>query len=119
MNVAQGEYLLHQGEKGNDLYFIERGKLSIYLELENEERVRLQTLNMRTIVGELGLYLDRDRTASIIADKPSVVYRLSRSALLEIKTKDPDLAAALHEFVACLLAERLADTTRLLATLRN
>jgi hypothetical protein len=39
--------------------------------------------------------------------------------LIEIKEKDPELAADLHEFVACLLAERLADTTKLLATLSN
>ena len=115
--IEPGEYLVHQGEKANDLYFIEAGKLSIYLEMENDERVRLQTLGIRTIVGELGLYLDSNRTASIIADQPSITYRLSRSALIEIEENDPELAADLHEFVACLLAERLADTTRLLTTL--
>ena len=119
MKVEQGEYLAHQGEKANELYFIEHGKLSIYLELECEGRVRLQTLDMRMTIMELGLSLDTTRTASIIADKPSVTYRLPRSVLLEIKEKDPELAAALHEFVARLLAERLADTTRLLATLSN
>jgi SulP family sulfate permease len=119
VKVKQGEYLVHQGENANDLYFVEHGKLSIYLELENNERVRLQTLGMRTVVGELGLYLDTTRTASIIADEPSVAYRLSRSTLGKLKEKDPELAAALHEFVACMLAERLADTTRLLATLSN
>jgi SulP family sulfate permease len=119
VKFEQGEYLVHQGEKADDLYFIEQGQLSIYLELENGERLRLQTLDMRTLVGELGLYLDSERTASIIADKPSVTYRLPRSVLIEIKEKDPELAADLHEFVACLLAERLADTTKLLATLSN
>jgi SulP family sulfate permease len=119
VDVEQGGYLAHQGEKANDLYFIEGGKLSIYLEIEDEGRIRLQTLGTRTVVGELGLYLDTTRTASIIADEPSVVYRLTRSALLEIKNKDPELAAALHEFVACLLAERLADTTGLIARLNN
>ena len=119
VKFEQGEYLVHHGEKVDNLYFIEQGKLSIYLELENEEKVRLQTLDMRMTVMELGLYLDTTRTASIIADKPSVTYRLPRSVLLEIKEKDPELAAALHEFVARLLAERLADTTRLLATLSN
>ena len=119
VKFEQGEYLVHQGEKVDNLYFIEQGKISIYLELENEEQVRLQTLDMRMTIMELGLSLDTTRTASIIADKPSVTYRLPRSVLLEIKEKDPELAAALHEFVARLLAERLADTTRLLATLSN
>ena len=116
VNINKGEYLAHQGEVAHDLFFIEGGELSIYLELENDERVRLQKLDMRTVVGELGLYLNTTRTASIIADESSVAYRLSRSALDEVRQGDPDLAAALHEYVARLLAERLADTTRLLAT---
>jgi len=117
VELEKGDYLAHQGEKAEEMYLLEHGKLSIYLELENEELVRLQTLGMRMMVGELGLYLDTKRTASMIADEPCVAYRLSRSALMEIKEKDPELAAYLHEFVACLLAERLADTTILLAKL--
>jgi SulP family sulfate permease len=117
LKIKPGEYLVHQGEKANNLFFIESGKLSIYLELENNERVRLQTLDLRTVVGEMGLYLDTSRTASIIADDPSVAYRLSRSELVRLKQQDPEIAAALHEFVARMLAERLADTTRLIATL--
>jgi SulP family sulfate permease len=116
VNINKGEYLAHQGEVAHDLFFIEGGELSIYLELENDERVRLQKLDMRTVVGELRLNLNTTRTASIIADESSVAYRLSRSALNEVRQGDPDLAAALHEYVARLLAERLADTTRLLAT---
>jgi len=113
----QGESLAHQGEKANDLFFIEHGKLSIYLELENKKRIRLQTLDMRALVGELGLYLGTTRSASIIADEPSVAYRLSKSAQVEIKQKDPDLAIALHEYVARTLAERLAETTKMVAKL--
>jgi SulP family sulfate permease len=117
LEVVAGEILAQQGEKADALYFVENGKLSIYLELENGEQVRLQTLGKRLIVGELGLYLDEQRTASIIADQPSVVYCLSSAKLDLLKQQDPELAATLHEFVASLLAERLADTTRLLSTL--
>jgi SulP family sulfate permease len=113
--LETGEYLVHQEEKADDMFLIESGKFSIYLELEDNEQVRLQTLGTRMVVGELGLYLDTTRTASIIADEPSLVYRLSRSKLELLKQNDPELAAALHEFIARQIAERLADTTSLLA----
>jgi serine/threonine protein kinase len=38
--------------------------------------------------------------------------RLTRTALSEMKDKEPELAATFHEFVAYLLSERLAATTR-------
>jgi SulP family sulfate permease len=117
VEIAEGEYLIHQGDESNDLYLIESGQLSIYLELENENCLRLQTTGTRTVIGEIGMYLGTARTASVIADEPSVAYRLSKAALAQMREQAPDLAAAFHEFAAHQLAERLADTTRLVSAL--
>jgi len=114
VSVEEGEYLIRQGEEADELYFIERGTVSVYLEMEGGERVRLQTLGLGTAVGELGLYLGTTSTASVIADSPVTAYRLTRTALSEMKEREPALAATFHEFVAYLLSERLAATTRAL-----
>jgi CRP-like cAMP-binding protein len=45
---------------------------------------------------------------------PVTAYRLTRTALSEMKEKEPDLAVTFHEFAARLLSERLAATTRTL-----
>lgn len=110
----EGEYLLRQGEEADQLYFIERGTVSVWLALENGERIRLQTLGLGTAVGEPGLYLGTKCSASVIADSPVIAYRLTRAALAEMKAKEPELAATFHEFAARLLSERLAATTRTL-----
>jgi SulP family sulfate permease len=112
VNVEAGEYLIRQGEEADKLYFIEQGTVSVYLEIGDGERVRLQTLGLGTAVGEPGLYLGTTCTASAIADSPVTAYRLTRTALSEMKEKEPELAATFHEFVAYLLSERLAATTR-------
>ena len=113
VSVKEGEYLIRQGEEADRLYFIEQGMVSIYLELPGK-RVRLQTLGLGTAVGELDLYLGKTCTASVIAESPAITYRLTRTALLEMRQKEPALAAAFHEYVAHLLSERLAATTRTL-----
>jgi len=115
--LEEGECLLRQGEKSDCLYFTESGQLSIYLNLESEEQVRLQTLSARLIIGEMGLYRGTTRTASIVADEPSVVYGLPKATLERMKKDNPRLAVSLHEFIATQLADRLADTTRLLGAL--
>jgi SulP family sulfate permease len=114
VEVREGDYLIRQGDEADDLYFIEMGEVSVYLELEDDNRLRLQTLGLGTVVGELGLYLGTKRTASVIADAPTTAYRLTRAALARIRKKEPELAAAFHEFVICLLSERLVATDRLL-----
>jgi len=114
VDVGEGAYLIRQGDEADRLYFIERGTVSVYLEMEGGKRVRLQTLGLGTAVGELGLYLGTMATASVIADSPVTAYRLTRTVLSEMKEREPALAATFHEFVAYLLSERLAATTRTL-----
>jgi SulP family sulfate permease len=110
----EGETLMRQGDEADRLYFIERGTVSVYLEIANGERVRLQTLGLGTAVGEPGLYLGTKCSASVVADSPTIAYRLTRAALAEMKEKEPELAATFHEFAARLLSDRLAATTRTL-----
>jgi len=114
MQVEENEYLIRQGDEADDLYFIELGRVSVYLELEGGKRVRLRTLDLGTVVGEMGLYLGATRTASVVADSPTIAYRLTRTALLEMQEKEPELAAAFHEFMVRLLSERLTSSTQLL-----
>jgi CRP-like cAMP-binding protein len=51
------------------------------------------------------------KSASIIADEPSVLYQLTREALTRLEAEDPLVAAAFHKMITLILAERLADTT--------
>jgi sulfate permease, SulP family len=114
LTIQKGDYLLHQGEQADKMYFIEMGTVSVYLEMGGSERVRLQTLGLGTAVGEPGLYLNMVCATSVIADSQVTAYRLTRAALADMKAREPDLAATFHEFAARLLSERLAATTRTL-----
>jgi CRP-like cAMP-binding protein len=68
-------------------------------------------------VGEMGLYLGAARTASVIASRPSTVYRLSAESLKKMREQDPEVAALLHEWIARLLAERLTANNRIIEAL--
>jgi hypothetical protein len=43
---------------------------------------------------------------------PSVVLRLSRASIEQMEATEPELAAALHRWLARTLSERLRDTLR-------
>jgi SulP family sulfate permease len=112
VHFKPGDTLMRQGEDADALYFIEIGQVSVYLEIENNPSVRLHTLNMGTLVGEMGIYLNLPRSATVTADANTIAYRLKRQALEEMKSKDPALAIVFHELVVRLVAERLLAADR-------
>ena len=115
--VKQDEYLIHQGDQPDEMYFIEAGLISVQLELPDGQIMRLRSMRGGTTVGEMGMYLGNTRTASVVADRGSIVYRLSKNSLKEMEKKDPEVAAFLHQWIASLLAERLADNNRTIEAL--
>jgi SulP family sulfate permease len=72
-----------------------------------------------TMVGELGMFREQLRTASVIADRHCLTYCLSKDCLERMKKRDPDLAASFHELTVKMLTERLTDTNLLVGALRR
>jgi sulfate permease, SulP family len=110
--LDKGEYLMQQGGDATDLFFIEIGQVSVVLELPDKQTVRLRTMQMGTVIGEVGFYLKQKRSASIVADTKAVAYRLSQEALARMKEEQPQLAIALDEMMIRIVAERLARNNR-------
>jgi len=110
----EGDYLMLQGDESDDLIFIARGKVSAYLELQNGRVARLRTMGAGTVVGELGLYLDANRTASIVTESNCQVYRLTRNNLTRMREENPALASTFHHFMMRMVAVRLVSTSRTL-----
>jgi hypothetical protein len=48
----------------------------------------------------------------VVAETPSVVLRLSGRSIAQLEADQPELAAALHRWLATTLSERLTDTMR-------
>ncbi|HSJ50941.1 MAG TPA: SulP family inorganic anion transporter [Actinomycetota bacterium] len=110
--LAAGAVLIRQGEPPTDVFVLESGRLRVELGTPEGRRMRLRTVLPGVVVGEVALYTGEPRTADVVAEEPSVVLRLSRESIERIAAQDPDLAAALHRWLASTLAERLGDTLR-------
>jgi SulP family sulfate permease len=114
MDVAEGQEVIRQGEPSEDMLFLESGSLTAVITLPGGQSMRLRTMAPGVVVGEMGLYLESHRTASVVSESASRLHRLSRRSLDEMQVRDPELAAALHRAFARLLAQRLRDTTQAL-----
>jgi sulfate permease, SulP family len=75
-------------------------------------RIRLRSMRSGVVVGEIGFYMGVPRTADVVAETSSVVLRLSRASIEQMEAREPELAAALHRWLATTLAHRLSDSMR-------
>lgn len=113
ISVAAGEHIMLQGDEPEFLFFVETGQVTAQLERPDRPPIRLETMR-DGVIGEIGFYLDQERAASIIADEPSLLYRLSRQTLKRIEQENSETAAVLHRIIVHLLAERI---TRMVTTM--
>jgi SulP family sulfate permease len=107
VELQPGEALCRQGEATDTLLFIDRGRVNVLLETESGRQVRLRVIDGRTVLGEMGFFMNAPRSATVLAEAPTVVYRLSRDAYARLVAELPEAAAALTGLVIRLLAERL------------
>lgn len=117
VEAAAGEHLIVQGEEPESLYLIESGQVTARLEHPGREPLRLETVGSGHVVGELGFYTGKKRTASVVTDVPSVLYRLRRQDLARIEQENPAAASALHQLMVQLLSYRvthLVETVKVL-----
>jgi len=108
---------MRQDDPADDVYLVESGRVTAQMELGDGKTVRLLTMGAGAVVGQEELYLGTSRTATAVAEAPSVIYRLSAGALHRMESDQPALAIALHHFMARLLTERLGVLQRTLRSL--
>ncbi len=117
IDVQVGDYIARQDEDANALYFIESGRVDIQLNTEHGKSIRLRSMRAGTIVGEVGFYLDRPRSASVIVAEAGTFYKLTRSALYQMNEDHPEAASSFHIFIATVVSERLSSTNHIVEAL--
>jgi SulP family sulfate permease len=115
--LDNGELLFRQGEPSDSVVFQASGCVAITIIDEHGRPIRLRRMIGHTVVGEMGFYRHMPRTANVVAEEPTVVYRLTRDAFDQMQEKDPAAAAALHKLIIRLLSDRLEFANREISAL--
>ena len=115
--LSNGEFLFHQGEESDSVVLQASGCVAIMIIDEHGRPIRLRRMIGHTVVGEMGFYRDVARTASVVAEGPTVIYRLTRQAFDKMQAEDPSAAAALHKLIIRLLSDRLEFANREISAL--
>lgn len=117
--LATGEVLLRQGDPSDEtLYLVESGRLLVTLEGQAAGQ-RLASLMAGNIIGEMALYTQARRSATVTAEQPCVIWQLARERLEALQASAPDTAWQVHSLVVRTIAERVRQANATIGALQR
>jgi phosphoserine phosphatase RsbU/P len=89
-----GTMVMREGEPGSYALVILEGEVDVLIELPAGP-VQMATLGRNRIIGELGVFTDMPRTASVVARSDLVAIRIEQDSLMQISAAHPSIAVAI------------------------
>jgi len=105
-----GDVIFRQGDKGNCMYVIQEGEVEAVAEADGRE-LRLRTLGANEFFGEMALFEEEVRSATIRATRPTRILSIDKKNFLGGIHEDPSLAFRIVQ----TMSRRIRDLTDRLA----
>ena len=112
LDVNHGEALIREGEASSDLYVLTRGSVSVKILMPQSKRQkRLFTFGAGVVFGEMALLDGNPRSAHVVAEEDSEVYRLTSDRFSRLCRENPGIAVKLLKNIAVVLSQRFRERT--------
>jgi CRP/FNR family cyclic AMP-dependent transcriptional regulator len=113
--LRRGDVLFREGEKGKELFIIRSGAVIVSKHVKGRVEQVLARLGPGDFFGEMSLFDDQPRSATIQAETETIMYGLDRSSLDHLIEQNPRAATAFFTQVVLVLVKRLRDSSDLVA----
>ena len=104
------EVVFRKGEKAESMLIVDSGEFEIYVDTPDGNGIRLRKVVAGSILGEMGIYLGAQRTASVRATTDGCIMVLDKVALARMHAERPALALKFNRFIIGVLAGRLSHS---------
>ena len=91
----KGAIIVSEGDEGNSLFLIQSGSVKAFLSDENGKEVVLSTQRDGEYFGDLALFDDEPRSASVMALEPCKVMIITKAQLRDAIKEDPEIGFTL------------------------
>jgi uncharacterized membrane protein len=107
-----GDVVFSQGEQGSSMYVVQSGAVQVYLPGRDDagQRVVLKDLRTGEYFGELALFDEKPRSASVRALVDTVLLELTRDQLTDYLARSAKAAIS----ILSVMSERLRETNAML-----
>ncbi len=101
---TKGDIVLKEGDQGSELYFITYGKVKAYKKI-NEELIELATFSKDDFFGEMSLFLNEPRSATVEALEDTEIIVCNKENFLVLIQESPEKAVQIFSSMASRLKE--------------
>jgi D-lactate dehydrogenase len=112
---SAGDDLCREGESGDRMFLIESGEVAVLKAVEGEEPIEVTILEDGDIAGEMGLFGQKTRTATLRAVTDCRVWTLGYDAFEQLLASSQCVAKGLLSYMSGHLARETSTVARLLA----
>ena len=105
VSYGPGEAVVQEGAEGHSMYHVLRGSVEILKEVEPGHIVAVRQLGPGDVFGEMTLFLDAPRSATVRATEECLLLKVDRDSIKGLLEANPDLL----ERFASLVEERQAE----------
>ncbi len=95
VEIAGGQTLMAQGEPGDSMYLSVSGRLRAYVRDEDGAERMVREMARGQVIGEMSLYMDAPRSATVVAIRDSVLVRLDKAAFTSLLASSAQASIAL------------------------
>ncbi|MHA2501504.1 MAG: ATP-binding protein [Candidatus Kariarchaeaceae archaeon] len=99
-HLTQGEYLFNEGDDGDEAFLIVKGQLEVIKSM-GKRQVLLAVRDQGEVIGEISLFQDNTRTASIRARRDTELVVIDKEMLNEMISRSPEAA---HSILNTIIA---------------
>lgn len=104
IEVAAGETLMDQGDFGDSMYLSISGRLRASVRGEDGEERMVREMGRGEIIGEMSLYVDEPRSATVVAIRDSVLVCLAKAEFTNLLASSAQVSIALTRQIIKRLA---------------
>lgn len=113
----EDEIVFKKGYPNVVMYVVKEGELQTFL--DSSEGENLKTIKPSEFFGEVGLFLEEERTATIVASKDSVLLGISKRDMNRFIDEFPRAGSKILRKLAAVLCTHLINTNKTLAGKRD
>jgi len=109
-----GDVLMHEGDLGGELFLVLSGRVHVYRGHGTSEQLDLGTLGAGSYVGEMAIFDDKPRSATVIAEGETRMLVLAGDRLKELILQTPEMSFQIFHVLTTRIREVEARLERAL-----
>ena len=99
VHLDKGSYLFYRNDPSSGLYLVSKGSLQIIIDNETNKEIIVYTIMQGDIVGEMTLFDDSARSATVVALEECRLYKIRDSKFIELMNVYPAIAINLSRIL--------------------